>query len=60
MTIDEAIEVLRGEPGPQFILEGVRAYVACQLGIEALKRLKETRDCDIFGSHNLLPGETKE
>jgi hypothetical protein len=60
LTLDEAIYELRGTPGPVFYISGTRAYQACQLGIEALKRIQECRLVDDMISEDYLPGETAE
>ena len=60
MTIDEAIEELKGLPGPAFIIEGETAWEAAQLGIEALKRIKQSRESLPTVTLPLLPGETKD
>jgi len=60
MILSEAIESLRQWKNPEWIKHHKEAYEAIQLGIEALKRLKELRR---YSSHNpkwQLPGETEE
>ena len=57
MTIDKAIEILKGTPGPEFVLQGKQAWEACQLGIEALKRVKAYKEAHVGLHYTPLPGE---
>ena len=60
MKINEAIKLLQkdiDDPGSVDIIDVNRAE---QLGIEALKRLKISRDPSGVPSFTLLPGETEE
>jgi hypothetical protein len=60
MTIDEAIEKLSGlvvKVDDGFVPD---AYIALQLGIEALKRLKDWREGKVLNPDFMLPGETEE
>ena len=59
MTIDEAIKILERWKGARLSVgyfDDVRAF---QLGIEALKRLKEQRVLEACERNYLLPGETE-
>ena len=60
MTIDEAIEILQTDhtkPISYTIADFNNAY---QLGLEALKCVKDNRLFGIANSVNPLPGETKD
>lgn len=59
MTIDQAIELLRRDidnPGSADIQDLNEAE---QLGIEALKRVKDAREVGGYGSWYFLKGETE-
>lgn len=59
MRINEAIRVLEyALNAPAVDTEG-EAAKAIQLGVEALKRLKEHREDHIDITHRNLPGETQ-
>lgn len=61
MTIDEAIEGLKGEVAEAKDEGALKAVEYLQLGIEALKRVQDARDIDPESpAGDLLPGETKE
>lgn len=59
MTIDDAIEGLQRQQNSK-VAFGFRLHVeALQLGIEALKAVKESRNVGSVVTIPLLPGETK-
>jgi hypothetical protein len=60
MTIDEAIKELKTNPGIEVFVVDPLAAKAIQLGIEALKRIKEYRNRADVRRSFLLPGETEE
>ena len=60
MTLNDAINGLKGE---QSWREGLKQYLRAEsmrLGIEALKWIKEERELQGILYPGLLPGETKE
>lgn len=60
MTIDEAIEGLEGEVREAEDEGALEAVAYLKLGIEALKRVKDTRKRSVYAIRAPLPGETKE
>ncbi len=60
MTIDEAIKILHQDIGANTYDNYPGLYEAQKLAIEALKRLRETRDTGWTNCRELLSGETKE
>ena len=60
MTIDEAIEIetIHNDHNPDFT--DAQRRVAHQLGIEALKAVKECRASHMFCPGLTMPGETKD
>lgn len=56
MTIDEAVE---GLAAILHCYVNEQEWKAIQLGIEALKLVKELRECMPGAAARLLPGETK-
>ena len=59
MTIDEAIQLLKESHKHNYAWRGSKLDIAIQLGIEALKRLKEQRVLEACERNYLLPGETE-
>ena len=57
MTIDEAIRILKADKSDEVATEMEDIDGALQLGIEALKRLKQNRTLHFIPSLKLLPGE---
>lgn len=60
MTIDEALETLQNEQRRNYTEKESTIYKARELGIEALKRIKECRLADNMIAEDYLPGETEE
>jgi len=60
MTIDEAIEILELELHPSVKLSTHSSKDAVKLGIEALKRIQNSRRVWDVWNLGPLPGETKE
>jgi hypothetical protein len=60
MTIDEAIQTIQDEIGDLEYDLLIDFKAACQLGIEALKQLRDYRDFDPDLALHPLPGETEE
>ncbi len=60
MTIDEAKAILFDFREQESGILGNEFAEAVQLGIEALKRIKECRLADYMIKEDLLPGETEE
>ncbi len=58
MTIDEAIKVLEGPWYPTTLDEWMALYKAINLGIEALREVKESRFDPGTWTPHTLPGET--
>lgn len=60
MTINEAILILQVRTQSRPLIGNHEVYGAIQLGIEALKRIKDERH--LLGSYSkrLLPGETEK
>ena len=60
MTLKEAIKLLREMSTTRVITCDDKPIKALELGIEAVKRVKEARKKVYFTTRTLLPGETKE
>ena len=60
MTIDEAIDSLEHILASHGGLYSRKGEAALQLGIEALKYVKTSRDPSGVPPYSLLPGETEE
>lgn len=60
MTIDEAIEILQTEARESRDRDLCDDADAMELGIEALRQIKEERKQKTGFYRDLLPGETKE
>ena len=60
MTLDEAIKTLTNDLADNIFNHGTKLERAAQLGIEALKRLRELREVGSMSSGPLLPGETEK
>ena len=60
MTIDEAIEELKGWNSKTFEVSFVSFSEAIKLGIEALIRIRSLRNIGYFAPAISLPGETKD
>jgi len=59
MTIDEAIEILKGVVEGGKLITDHQQREASKLGIEALKRERERRKYLVNSCGELLPGETE-
>jgi hypothetical protein len=59
MTIDEAIRIIQENAAWLDIESSKGLFQALQLGIEALKAVKELRTDGCYKCPGLLPGETK-
>jgi hypothetical protein len=60
MTLDEAIKYMEQGIKHQGHRQIIIPIEAAQLGIEALKRIRNWRNSTKKGGKTLLPGETKE
>ncbi|MBA7627532.1 hypothetical protein ES703_34995 [subsurface metagenome] len=60
MEIDEAIKTSKEVLGGGRLNPWPEAQAAVQLGIEALKRLKEAREQHLIRNDSPLPGETED
>ena len=60
MNIEKAIEILYLSKEPEFEGDSNDFYEAIQLGIEALKSVKQDRVLRLEGRLHPLPGETEE
>jgi hypothetical protein len=61
MTIDKAIELLKIASEGWPVGDDMEDYYkALDMGIEALRRVREARKKAYFTTRSLLPGETKE
>ena len=60
MTIDKAIEILTSNKKELLISSIADLRTAQQMGIEALKRIKQNRTLHFRPSQILLPGETED
>lgn len=60
MTLDEAIKELANAGDSHAFTIAPRFYKACQIGAEAIKRLKHDREVMQAKHVLLLPGETEE
>ena len=59
MTIDEAIRILEHKISQNVFQVDPDALTALKLGIEALKRIKETRLTGVWAGRENLAGETE-
>jgi len=60
MTIDQAIKILTNLNQQEEIVGWLDIKPAVQLAIEALKRIKHTRQEKVLVGSNPLPGETEK
>jgi hypothetical protein len=60
MTIDEAIRILDSSQAPPLMHPESKYNNALNLGIEALKRIKDNRENLLPFTFHKLPGETEE
>lgn len=60
MDIPEAIAILAAKKRDDVERRAADSAEACQLGIEALKRIANNRTGKYVSLYDLLPGETKE
>ena len=60
MTADEAIKILTDTPIATASDDTEKYHRAARLGIEALKRVRDSRRPDPLYPDELLPGETEE
>jgi len=60
MTLQEAIEILEAYHGKSSYYLDANSANAFQLGIEAMKEVKKSREGDYIWDTGLLPGETEE
>ncbi len=60
MTIDEAIKINKLHNNPSIKDQAPKLWAAQNLGIEALKQVKESRFDPSTWTSQTLPGETKD
>lgn len=60
MTLEKAIEINNLSEKGAYVGSYGDLHGAMKLGIEALKRIRESRQHTDVGFHYLLPGETEE